>query len=199
MGFVSLQHIRNRRSTSRGFCLPASFRLQGLVTLLAVSSLRFRAGSVSHRRRSWDSPFGAFSSRKVSACFHGDEPTYRFTGEKSHRRNGGPASQAAVSGFSPSRESLAPERVFSTPAAGCSLGFYPSRVRTRKPGPGSRPVSSHTLHRGLWLPRGKATTSIGAPECRSALASSCSFPRTLGREAKQATLRGFLHRHHPEH
>jgi hypothetical protein len=45
---------------------PATFRLQGLVTLLAACSLQSRAGFVSHRQRSWDSPFGAFSSRKVS-------------------------------------------------------------------------------------------------------------------------------------
>jgi len=64
MGFRSLQHMRNRRSTGRGRCLPATFRLQGLATLLTVSSLRSRAGSVSTRQRSWDSPFGAFSSRE---------------------------------------------------------------------------------------------------------------------------------------
>jgi hypothetical protein len=45
---------------------PATFRLQGLGTLLAAYSLRSRAGSISHRRRSWDSPFGGSSSRKVS-------------------------------------------------------------------------------------------------------------------------------------
>jgi hypothetical protein len=44
-------------------------RLQGLATLLAASSRRARAGYVSRRRRSWDSPFGAFSSRKVSGAF----------------------------------------------------------------------------------------------------------------------------------
>jgi hypothetical protein len=44
----------------------AKFRLQGLVTLLTAYALRSLAGSVSHRQRSWDSPFGAFSSRKVS-------------------------------------------------------------------------------------------------------------------------------------
>jgi hypothetical protein len=48
---------------------PATVRLQGLATLWAVYALRGRAGFVSHRRRSWDSPFGAFSSRKVSAPF----------------------------------------------------------------------------------------------------------------------------------
>jgi len=68
MGFSSLQHMRHRRSTCRGVCPPATFRLQGLVTLLASYSLRSLAGSVSHRQRSWDSPFGGFSSRKVSGA-----------------------------------------------------------------------------------------------------------------------------------
>jgi len=47
----------------------ALFRPQGLVTLSAVYALQARAGFVSHRQRSWGSPFGAFSSRKVSAAF----------------------------------------------------------------------------------------------------------------------------------
>jgi hypothetical protein len=54
---------------SRAVPPPATVRLQGLVTLWAVYALRARAGFVSHRRRSWDSPFGAFSSRKVSRSF----------------------------------------------------------------------------------------------------------------------------------
>jgi hypothetical protein len=58
--------MKDRRSTSHGPCLPASFRLQGLVTLLAVCSLRARVGLFSCRRRSWDSPFGVFPSRKVA-------------------------------------------------------------------------------------------------------------------------------------
>jgi len=48
---------------------PATLRLQGLATLLTLYSLRARAGFVSHRRRSWDSPFGASSSRKVAGAF----------------------------------------------------------------------------------------------------------------------------------
>jgi hypothetical protein len=48
---------------------PATFRLQGLATLLAASSRRAPASFVSHRQRSWDSPFGAFPSRKVSGAF----------------------------------------------------------------------------------------------------------------------------------
>jgi hypothetical protein len=61
--------LQDRRSTFRGLYLPASFRLQGLVTLLTVSSLRSLAGFLSHQQRSWDSPFGAFSSRKASVTF----------------------------------------------------------------------------------------------------------------------------------
>jgi hypothetical protein len=48
---------------------PATFRLQGLVTLLTAYSLESRAGFISHRRRSWDSPFGGFLSREVSQPF----------------------------------------------------------------------------------------------------------------------------------
>jgi hypothetical protein len=59
-------------------CQPATFRLQGLITLLTAYSLRSRAGFLSHRQRSWDSPFGAFSSRKVvTGVFHPAGPTYR--------------------------------------------------------------------------------------------------------------------------
>jgi hypothetical protein len=46
---------------------PATFRLQGLATLLAGFSFRARVGLVSCRRRSWVSPSGAFPSRKVPA------------------------------------------------------------------------------------------------------------------------------------
>jgi hypothetical protein len=58
---------------------PAMVRLQGLATLLTVFARRTRVGLVSCRRRSWDSPFGVFSSRKVSAPFGPEEPTYRFS------------------------------------------------------------------------------------------------------------------------
>jgi hypothetical protein len=50
-------------------CRPATFRLQGLVTLLTVSSLPSRAGFISHRQRSWDFPFGGFPSQAASGAF----------------------------------------------------------------------------------------------------------------------------------
>jgi hypothetical protein len=111
-----------------GFPHPARFRPQGLITLSAAYSLRARAGFVSHRRRSWDSPFGAFSSHKVSRRFRPKGPTYRFARRSSCHQSSRPARRAAVSGLCPLRESLATGRGISTPIAGCSLGLHPSRV-----------------------------------------------------------------------
>jgi hypothetical protein len=45
------------------------FRPQGLVTLSTVYSLRAFVGFFSRQQRSWDLPFGAFHSRKVSGTF----------------------------------------------------------------------------------------------------------------------------------
>lgn len=72
----------------RGLCLPATFRLQGLATLLTAFSLHCPAGFVSHRRRSWDSPFGAFSTRKVTVRSRSVEPTCRLPADRHDRRGG---------------------------------------------------------------------------------------------------------------
>jgi hypothetical protein len=78
---------------------PASFRPQGLITLSAAYSLRARAGSVSHRQRSWDSPFGAFPSHKVSERLRPKAPTYRFFRRYSCYRSSRSARRTAVSGL----------------------------------------------------------------------------------------------------
>jgi hypothetical protein len=79
MGFRSLQHMTGSEvHCPRTLPTPATFRPQGLTTLSAAYSFRAHAGFISHRPRSWDSPFGAFSSRKVSARFRADAPTCRF-------------------------------------------------------------------------------------------------------------------------
>jgi hypothetical protein len=90
-----------------GFTMPATVRLQGLATLLTAYSPQFRAGFVSHRQRSWDSPFGAFSSRKVSGSFptRKNPPTVFPIGIPAPKY--GPARWAAVPGLLPFRESLA--------------------------------------------------------------------------------------------
>lgn len=129
MDFCSLQHMRRRRSTHRGLCLPASFRPQGFLTLSTACSLRGRAGFVSHRLRSWDSPFGAFSSRQVfgvlraRTCPRTVSPATVPLAEASGRP-GGPR----FLGFYPAKSPMAARRVFSTPIAGGSLGFSLSRL-----------------------------------------------------------------------
>jgi hypothetical protein len=145
MGFHSLQHSRAWRSTHHGFATPAKFRPQGLATLSTAYSLRARAGFVSHRRRSWDSPFGAFPSHKVSVRFRTEGPTYRFTRRCSRRRSGGPAQQASVSGLQPSRESLAACTGLAHEPLAAPLGFRPSRANQQKPWSRFRPTSSHAL------------------------------------------------------
>jgi hypothetical protein len=70
MDFCSLQHMQG--SAIALLCreipiLPAR-PPSGFSTLLTVLSRRNRAGYVSHRQRSWDSPFGAFPSRDGARC-----------------------------------------------------------------------------------------------------------------------------------
>jgi hypothetical protein len=108
MGSRSLQRSRMQRSTSHELYLPATFRPQGLVTLSAVYSLCAPAGFFSCRRRSWDSPCGAFSSRKVSAAFPRGRAHIPFLPSVIPSAEAkGPAQRAAVSGLQPFRESLA--------------------------------------------------------------------------------------------
>jgi len=117
-----------------------------LSSLSTVFSLRRRAGSISCRRRSWDSPFGAFSSWKVPGRFRAGGPTYRFAQRYSPpSEDVGPAQWAAVPGLGPFRESLAIQRVFSPQIAGCSLGLCPSRVFQPRLGLGFRRGSSRVL------------------------------------------------------
>jgi hypothetical protein len=61
LGFGSLQHIPAKRvHDPRMEPPPASFRLQGLATLLTACSPRRLVGSVSSRQRSWDFPLRSF-------------------------------------------------------------------------------------------------------------------------------------------
>ena len=139
MGFHSLQHTRARRSTARGSAQPASFRPQGLITLPTAYSLRAPAGLVSCRRRSWDSPFEAFPSRKVPERYRPNGPTCRSHRRYSLCRSFGPDRRAAAPGLSPSRESLAAGRAVNTPTAGCSHGVRPFQGAPVNASPGISP------------------------------------------------------------
>ena len=92
----------------RALPAPATVRLQGLVPLLAAFARRVRAGLVSCRQRSWDSPFGVFSSRKVSGAFRPGRTHIPFLRPLYQSPRGErPARSAAVSGLRPFREFLA--------------------------------------------------------------------------------------------
>lgn len=81
LGFCSLWHMRLARSGSHGRYLPATFRPQGLATLSTVYSLACLASLVSGRQHLWDSPFGAFSSRKVATALPPPPAPHAVTGE----------------------------------------------------------------------------------------------------------------------
>lgn len=125
---------------------PATFRLQGLVTLLTVYSLQGPADLVSCRRRSWDCTLRSFllprGSRSVSATA---EPTCHFPCRLSRRRSGRPAQQVAASGLSPSPESLATTRGLTRAPLAAPLGFFPSRGCNRNLAQDFARDSSHAL------------------------------------------------------
>jgi len=193
MGFRSLQHTEGSEvHNSRALPAPTTFRPQGLVTLSTAYSLRARAGFFSRRRRSWDSPFGAFSSRKVSRAFpHGrthvpfDQsvlpPPKRWAGPT------GPGFWAL-----PLPRVPGGRHMISASTTGCSLGLGPSRAYRQEPCPGFRPGSSHALR---WTRL--AADPTGATEFRSAPAwPRPTHPASQG--ADRTTLLGFSHQHDPE-
>lgn len=185
--------MRPMGSTSCGFCLPATFRAQGLVTLSTVYSPAGLAGSISHQQRSWDFPFGAFSSSKVSESFPLGSAHLPFhpTLFPSAEAEGRPVEPRFL-GFSPLLESSNESRGLKAPFVGCSLGFFPPEVQGRKPWRRFRPTSSHVLSTKWALQPAVRCTS----ESRSVPAARRSSSQ--GKRAG-ATSSGFLglhvHRH----
>lgn len=131
---------------SRALPPPATFRPQGLVTLSAVYALQARAGFVSHRQRSWDSPFGAFSSRKVSAAFPRGLTHMPFLPPVIPAAIGDWAGPADRGFWALTLPGVPRARCrVSASNAGCSLGLCPLRAFQQEPCPSSRPGSSHAL------------------------------------------------------
>jgi hypothetical protein len=161
---------------------------------LAVYSRRARAGFVSHRRRSWDSPFGAFPSQKVSAAFPGGRTHIPFHPSviPASKRRAGPTGRGSWA--LPLPRVPGDQAGSSSPTAGCSLGLRPLRVFQRKPCPGFHPDSAHALC-GLDLrdrSHRRPGVSIGL---RLALSAAPGEPG----ERDRAALPGSLHQYDPAH
>jgi len=104
----------------------ATFRLQGLITLLAFYSLESRAGFVSHRQHSWDSPFGGILSREVSEAFQSGRTHLPLARRFFRCRSFGSARRTSVSGFAPLGTALRPHGVLGRRSPAPPLGFAPA-------------------------------------------------------------------------
>lgn len=159
---------KHRGSTVRGFCLPASFRLQGfLTTLLPVCSPRRRIGSVSHRQHIWERPESERSplARSPTSLICRPHPPAVLLATNRKAEAMGRSDKPRLLGFVPCRESLAVERVFSTPPAGGSSGFSLLGSSGRAPRFGFRRISSHSLSG-----QDPKIRTTGDPESHSTLA-----------------------------
>jgi hypothetical protein len=139
-----------------------------LVTLLTVYTLRSRAGFLSHRQRSWDSPFGAFSSRTVSRSITTQiSPlTMSHIGAPAALAVGRPNERWFL-GFDPCESPSRLGKGLACQPPDAPLGFLPSRAIYRRPRPGFRPDSSLALP----IPDGEpsataAPQSINQPPAR---------------------------------
>jgi hypothetical protein len=171
MGFGSLQHMRSRGSTSHGPAEPATFRLQGLPTLVTVYSPRIRAGFVSHRQRSWDSPFGASRlGRYLRVTAQKNPHTVAPTAipsagaEGRHRRPRFP-------GFNPSERSERPNVGLARqpPVAPLGLTLLGSARESLDRVFARSPLTRLAANTG-------AVLATGITECQSALAWLPSYP-----------------------
>jgi len=187
MGFGSLQHLKNPRSTSRGLSPPAMFRLQGLATLLTACSLESRASFISHRRRSWDSPFGGFTFLRASPALSAwtDPPTVSLV-VVSDTEVPDRTDTPRFLGLSLSKVPCNRRR-FNPTITGASHGFRPSRAIDEGLDPDfSRSPLTRFAGSGDCSPNPPASQSIDQPSLRFARGTPKRIPA-------KATLMGFSH------
>jgi hypothetical protein len=153
---------------------PATFRLQGLVTLLTACALESRAGFVSHRQRSWDSPFGGFPFQKASTTFQPGRTRIPLTRRLFRRRSVEPARRVSVPGSIPPGSALRPDRFLSRRPPVPPMGFTPLRSAMKALTRASPRLLSRTLqilvitHRTRWCLRVSIGLHSAPPDrCRS--------------------------------
>jgi hypothetical protein len=168
---------------------PATVRLQGLVTLLTAYALRSRAGFVSHRQRSWDSPFGGFPFQKASTVFRPGRTHVPLARRLFRRRSVEPARRASVPGSIPSGSALRPGGLLSRRPPAPPLGFPPlgsamktlTRASPRLLSRASRILAiAHRIHRRLRVSIGlhlaPPDRRRGASRAKQPFWGSCTSP-----------------------
>jgi hypothetical protein len=143
--FPALQHIKPRGSTARGFCLPATFRPQGLVTLSAAYSPRGPAGSIYAGGAPGLRPSELALAKGTRTLLHGSThipfcPQMRRPPQRTPGSNG-----SRFLGFDPWASPCRARRRLTCWSRGSSLGLFPSRASQRSPGSGFRRNSSRVL------------------------------------------------------
>jgi hypothetical protein len=160
---------------------------------LTVCSLESRAGFVSHRRRSWDSPFGGYSPGRFSRHFGRKEPTYRWPVSISWRRSASPVWRTSVSGFVPFGSALQ------------SCGFLSRRLPA--PPMGLAPLGRAAMTLAWISPsllspasRVRAITRRTRRRLRVSIGLRFASPDDVPKHTSaEATLMGFSHLPAPEH
>jgi len=147
MGFCSLQHSRDRRSTHRGvsksrYVPPSGFGypLDGLLPPSPCRLCFTPAALLGFTLRSLPLSRGVIASPQQRT-----HVPFRLSVLPPPKRRAGPTGR----GFWALALARVPggQRGISTKPTGCSLGFLPSRVLPRKSWPNLRPTSSHALRR----------------------------------------------------
>jgi hypothetical protein len=192
MGFRSLQHTRDRRSTNAGFACPLRSALR-----VWLPSRRFTPSEP------WPALFHAGGARGIHPSELPPLGRYppRFRGRRTHvpfhpsvfpppKRWAGPTGRGSWALTLPGVPGGG--RGLTRLPLAAPLGFHPPRVLPRRPCPGFRP----------WLlPRASQTRSQGPdpPAPRSISQSSPGLVH-VSRQAEppdEATLTGFSHRYDP--
>jgi len=161
---------------------------------LTASSLRSRAGFVSHRQRSWDSPFGGFSSRKVPGAFPPERTHLPFLPAvlPPPKRRTGPRGRG--SWVTASRKSLAPSEGLARQTLEPPLGF--ALLGYTREGLG-QDFSQPPLTR--FAAPAIARQCSRRPRVSIGLRLAPSECHAEAQRPHRATLLGFSHRPHPAH
>jgi hypothetical protein len=181
MGFRSLQHMKDSRSTSRGpkptrYVPPSGFGypLGGLLPRIPGRFCFAPAALLGFTLR-------RFPSRKESAAFQPGRTHLPLAQRLFRRRSVRPARRASVSGFAPFENALRSHGLLGRRPPAPPLGFRPSRATQREPRPELLRASPHTL-RGLTRSLAQPT---GAPGYHSALASPRPIMHRSARRPEQ--------------